>query len=110
MYNCTALGKIQIPKTPRGKLFSGFDYIRVYIDNLLVITKGLFHNHLTHLDKVLAKLEKNRCYKEFFINFTSTCQYYPVEKYAIIYAITEVLKENYKDLEHVIFYKIHSST
>ena len=51
------------------KLFLGFDYINVYIDNLLVITNGLFDNHLSHVDKVLEKLEK-ACLK---INATKSC-------------------------------------
>ena len=38
------------------ELFAGFDYVRAYIDDLLVITKGSFNDHLTHLDKVLEKL------------------------------------------------------
>ena len=39
------------------KLFSGFDYVIAYIHNLLVITRGSFQDHLTHLDTVLDKLE-----------------------------------------------------
>ena len=38
------------------KSFSSFDYVQAYKDDLLVITKGLFNNHLTHLDKILDKL------------------------------------------------------
>ena len=49
--------------------FLSFDYIFVYIDNLLFITKGLFNNHLTHLDKVLEKLEK----AALKINTTKSC-------------------------------------
>ena len=51
------------------KLFLGFDYINVYIDNLLVITNGLFDNHLSHVDKVLEKLEK----AGLKINATKSC-------------------------------------
>ena len=40
------------------ELFSGFDYVRAYIDDLLVITKGSFNDHLIHLDRVLEKLEE----------------------------------------------------
>ena len=40
------------------KLFLGFNYIRAQINNLLVVTKGLFDDHLTHLGRVLEKLEK----------------------------------------------------
>ena len=38
------------------KLFAGFDYGRVYIDNLLIITKGSFEEHLKKLDMVLERL------------------------------------------------------
>ena len=40
------------------ELFSGFDYVQAYIDYLLVITKGSFNDHLSHLDRVLEKLEE----------------------------------------------------
>ena len=40
------------------ELFSGFDYVWAYIDDLLVITKGSFDDHLSHLDRVLEKLEE----------------------------------------------------
>ena len=39
------------------KLFAGFDYVRAYINDLLVITKGSFEEHLKQLDTVLEKLE-----------------------------------------------------
>ena len=38
-------------------LFAGFDYVQVYIDDLLVITKLSFEEHLNHLDIVLEMLE-----------------------------------------------------
>ena len=34
------------------------EYVRAYIDDLLVTTKGSFEDHLQKLDKVLAKLEE----------------------------------------------------
>ena len=37
--------------------FAGFDYVWEYIDDLLIITKGSFQEHLNHLDTVLEKLE-----------------------------------------------------
>ena len=37
--------------------FARFDYVHSYIDDLLVITKGLFEEHLNHLDTVLENLE-----------------------------------------------------
>ena len=39
------------------KLFAGCDYVRAYIDDLLVITKWSFEVHLNHLDTVIEKLE-----------------------------------------------------
>ena len=35
------------------ELFSGFDYVGAYIDDLLVIIKGSYDDHLTHLDRIL---------------------------------------------------------
>ena len=35
------------------KLFAGFEYVCAYIDDLLIITKGSFKDHLKHLDTVL---------------------------------------------------------
>ena len=51
------------------KLFAGFDYVRAYIDDLLIITKGSFEDHLKHLDTVLEKLEK----VGLKINATKSC-------------------------------------
>ena len=39
------------------KLFAGFEYVRAYIDNLLLVTKGSFEDHLQDLDTVLENLE-----------------------------------------------------
>ena len=39
-------------------LFSRFDYVQAYIDDLLVITKGSFDDHLIQLEMVLEKLEE----------------------------------------------------
>ena len=39
------------------KLFAAFDYVHVYIDDLLVITKGSFKENLNHLVIVLEKIE-----------------------------------------------------
>ena len=35
------------------KLFDGFDMVRAYIDDVLVITKNNFEDHLKALDRVL---------------------------------------------------------
>ena len=40
------------------ELFLGFNYVQAYIDDLLVITKGQYNDHLTHLDRVLEELEQ----------------------------------------------------
>ena len=39
------------------KLFAGFDHVQAYLENLLVITKRSYWDHLDHLDVVLDKLE-----------------------------------------------------
>ena len=39
------------------KLFAGFDYVRVYIDDLLIITKGSFEEYPKQLDTVLENFE-----------------------------------------------------
>ena len=39
------------------ELFAGFDYVRAYIDEILIITKRSFKEHLKQLDTVLEKLE-----------------------------------------------------
>ena len=49
--------------------FSGFNYVRAYIDDLLIITKGSFEDHLKHLDNILEKLET----EGFKINATKSC-------------------------------------
>ena len=40
------------------ELFEGFEDIRAYIDDLLLLTKGLFNKHCNWLDQVLAQLEQ----------------------------------------------------
>ena len=39
-------------------LMEELEFVRVYLDDLLVITKGSFEDHLEKLDAVLAKLMK----------------------------------------------------
>ena len=51
------------------QIIFGFDYVHLYLDNLLVITKGSFDGHLSHLDRVLEKLEKTG----LKINATKSC-------------------------------------
>ena len=41
-----------------GDLFTDLEKVRAYIDNLLVLTKGNWEDHLSELDKVLTRLTK----------------------------------------------------
>ena len=40
------------------ELFKGFDTVRLYIQDILVITKKYFKNHMNSLEKVLHKLKE----------------------------------------------------
>ena len=40
------------------ELLEGLDYVRTYIDDLLVISSGTFEEHLNQLSKVLKRLEE----------------------------------------------------
>ena len=40
------------------ELFDGLDYVRAYIDDLLVLTKGDFDDHLSKLERVFARRQK----------------------------------------------------
>ena len=46
-----------ISQEKMNELFTGLEYVRAYIDNLLVIIKGSFKDHLEKLDQVLNKLK-----------------------------------------------------
>jgi Reverse transcriptase (RNA-dependent DNA polymerase) len=39
-------------------LFDDLEYVKTYIDNLLVISKGNWSDHLQHLDVVLQRLQE----------------------------------------------------
>ena len=39
------------------ELFAGLEYIRAYIENLLIINKGSFKDHISKLEQVLNKLK-----------------------------------------------------
>ena len=41
------------------ELFNGLEYIRTYIDDLLIISNISFDDHIKKLDKVLSKLNQN---------------------------------------------------
>ena len=64
-------GKYEYQKLPMGlcnspdifqekmnELFTGFEYVRAYIDDLLVISNSSFDDHLDKLDKVFQKLKE----------------------------------------------------
>ena len=64
-------GKYEYQKLPMGlcnspdifqekmnELFTGFENVQAYIDDLLVLTKSLFEDHLVKLDSVLKKLKR----------------------------------------------------
>ena len=38
-------------------IFNGLDYVRTYIDDLLIINNNSLKNHIKKLDKVLSKLK-----------------------------------------------------
>ena len=38
------------------ELFNGLDYVRTYIDDLLIISNNSFEDHINKIDKVLSKL------------------------------------------------------
>ena len=43
------------------ELMSGLeDYVRAYLDDILIITKGTYEDHLKHLNEVLTRLTKAR--------------------------------------------------
>ncbi len=64
-------GKYEMQRLPMGlcnspdifqekmsELMEGLEYVRTYIDDLLVLTKGSFEDHLEKLDRVLARLRQ----------------------------------------------------
>ena len=76
-------GKYEYQRTPMGlcnspdifqekmnELFDGLDFVRAYIDDLLILTKGSFDDHLEQLEIVLQRLRdaglKVNAKKSFF--------------------------------------------
>ena len=64
-------GKYEMQRLPMGlcnspdifqekmsELFDGLEFVRTYIDDLLILTKGTFEEHLASLERVLHRLEK----------------------------------------------------
>ena len=57
------------------KLFNGSEYVRIYIDDMLIISNKSLVDHINKLDKVLSRLkvagfkvnaEKSFCARNFF--------------------------------------------
>ena len=42
------------------KIFLGFEFIRAYIDDLLIITNGDWSDHLEKMELTLKKLKDNK--------------------------------------------------
>ena len=64
-------GKYEMQRLPMGlcnspdifqekmsELFDGLEYVRTYIDDLLILSKGTYEDHLEKLEKVLLRLRK----------------------------------------------------
>ncbi len=49
-------GSADIFQAEMGKLMATLEYVRAYIDNLLVITKGSLDDHLDKLEQVFIRL------------------------------------------------------
>ena len=47
---------LDIFRKKTNELFQGFKYIRVYLNDLLVLTTGKCTNQLTHLEKITYKI------------------------------------------------------
>jgi hypothetical protein len=71
MYHCIAMGKIQIQTLTHGyqdclypdafqnvksKLVQDMEYVKTYLDDLLILTNSSFKDHLLKLEMVLARL------------------------------------------------------
>ena len=49
-----------ISQEKMNEMFCGIEFIKSYIDKILIITKGDWPNHLSKLELVLPKLRENR--------------------------------------------------
>ena len=58
------MGKVGLCNSPdifqekMNEIFVGFEYVRAYIDDLLIITKGDLEDHLEKVEQVLHKLQE----------------------------------------------------
>ncbi len=70
-------GSADIFQVEMGNLMASLEYVRAYIDDLLVITKGSLDDHLTKLEAVFIRLRdaglKVNAAKSFF--FTAETEY-----------------------------------
>ena len=60
-YNCLSMGVCIVPDVFQDLmscLFDDLEAVRVYIDNLLIVTSSTFKEHLLEVNKVMQKLEK----------------------------------------------------
>ena len=83
-YKRMSIGICNSPEIFQEKMnncFCGFEFIRSYIDKLLIITKGDWSNHLNKLELLLKKLKYNglKCNteKSFFGKTQMYCIYIP---------------------------------
>ena len=57
------------------ELMAGLEFVRVYIDDLLIITKSNFKDHLEKLEQVFLRVQasklKNQCRKVIFCQIRS---------------------------------------
>ena len=71
MHHCDALGKFEYQRLPiglcnspdifqeyMGELMGDLEHVRAYIDDLLIITKSSYQDHLDKVNEVLQRLEK----------------------------------------------------
>ena len=70
------------------ELFNGLDYVRTYIDDLLIICNKYLEGHIEKQDKVLNKLKtvgfKVNAYKSFFVWSELEYLYFKITKQGII--------------------------
>jgi dihydroorotate dehydrogenase len=72
MYHCIPMGKYKYKRLPMGikiapdvfqivmsKLVQDMEYVKTYLDDLLILTNSSFKDHLFKLEMVLARLLTN---------------------------------------------------
>ncbi len=53
-------GSVDIFQTQMMNLMASLEFVQAYIDNLLVITRGILDDHLKKIDTVLTRLHNAR--------------------------------------------------